>query len=203
MWKRMVLAWFLGGLSLVGLSQSKSYTGTVKYHMFVEGSENANRDSMKVVWGQGKIKTVFYLPDAARPGKVVQKAYIDDFLSHTRTEVDVESRTYRISAMDSARYPRFQNTRKFESRLNQLVFLYQGEATETGRAEVLGAINAMYFDVTDYFFYGVQPLVLDNRIVLEFNEYRKDHTISRIRAYDISPEQNTEFEFSLRGYRKK
>lgn len=206
--KRGILIAFFGLFFLNKLLAQQSFKGIVKYKMTVIGASDARIDSMKVVFGNNKIKTVFYLPSTKENNKVITKSYIDNFADNTTTDIDDEARTYSISSLNRDQLYKFTKTNKFDVVDNKLCFTFNADKADFDnnkyqKIECLASVDFLYRGILNYFFYGIQPIVIDNRIVFDFTTTEKDGRKSKIFLYEIIPLEDVDNEFSLKGMNVK
>ena len=190
------------------LLAQQSFKGIVKYKMTVIGASDGRTDSMKVVFGNNKIKTVFYLPSTKENNKVITKSYSDNFTDNTTTDIDDEGRTYSITALNRDQLYKFTNTNKFDAVDNKLCFTFIADKADFDnnkyqKIECLASVDFLYRGVLNYFFYGIQPIVIDNRIVFDFTTTEKDGRKSKLFLYEITAVEDVENEFSLKGMNVK
>jgi hypothetical protein len=186
----------------------QSFKGIVKYKMTVIGASDGRTDSMKVVFGTNKIKIVFYLPSSNENNKVITKSYIDNFSDNTTLDIDDEAKTYSISPLNRDQRYRFKNTNKFEAVDNKLCISYNADKEDFDnnkyqKIECLASVDYLYRDILNYFFYGIQPLVIDNRIVFDFTTTEKDDKKSKIFLYELKAVEDVEAEFNVKGFNIK
>jgi len=190
------------------LMAQQSFKGIVKYKMTVIGASDGRTDSMKVVFGTNKIKIVFYLPSSNENNKVITKSYIDNFSDNTTLDIDDEAKTYSISPLNRDQRYRFKNTNKFEAVDNKLCISYNADKEDFDnnkyqKIECLASVDYLYRDILNYFFYGIQPLVIDNRIVFDFTTTEKDDKKSKIFLYELKAVEDVEAEFNVKGFNIK
>ena len=186
----------------------KSFIGIAKYKMTVIGSSDTKTDSMKIIFGIDKIKTIFYLPANDNSGKIMEKAYIDDFTTNTSIDIDQNGLTFTVSPMNLSEGYTFSNTNKFDAVISNLCLIYKADSMKFDRnklskVECLASIDYGFTKVKNYFFYGVQPIVIDNRIVLNFTTTQKDGLKPFVNLYDLKKMDDTESYFSLWGLKQK
>jgi len=186
----------------------KSFTGVVKYKMTVIGASDGRTDSMKVIFGNNKIKTIFYLPATNGKNTFVTKSYIDNFSDNTTTDIDDQAGTYTISSLNRDQRYRFVNSNKFDAVENKLCFIYNADKADYDVSKYkniycLASIDYLYRGILNYSFYNIQPIIVDNRLVFDFSTVEKDGNISKIVMYDISESNNVEQFFSLQGLHVK
>ena len=190
------------------LMAQQTFKGIVKYKMTVIGAADGRTDSMKVVFGNNKIKIVFYLPSSNENNKVITKSYIDNFSDNTTLDIDDEARTYSISTLNRDQRYRFINTNKFEAIDNNLCICYNADKEDFDnnkyqKIECLASVDYLYRGILNYFFYGIQPIVIDNRIVFDFTTTEKDGKKSKIFLYELKAVEDVEAEFNVKGFNIK
>lgn len=190
------------------LLAQQSFKGIVKYKMTVIGASDGRTDSMKVVFGTNKIKTVFYLPSSNANNKVISKSYIDNFSDNTTLDIDDETKTYSIAPLNRDQRYRFKNINKFEAVDNKLCMSYIADKADYDndkyqKIECLASVDYLYRGILNYFFYGIQPIVIDNRIVFDFSTIEKDGKKSKIFLYELKVLEDVEAEFNVKGFNIK
>jgi len=190
------------------LFAQQSFKGFVKYKMTVIGASDSRTDSMKVVFGNNKIKTIFYLPSTKENNKVITKSYIDNFTDNTTVDIDDEARTYSISVLNRDQRYKFTNSNKFNAVDNKLCYLFEADKADFDnnkfqKIECLASVDFLYRGILNYFFYGIQPIVIDNRIVFDFTTTEKDGKKSKIFLYEIKALEDVDAEFNLKGLNVK
>jgi hypothetical protein len=190
------------------LFSQQSFKGIVKYKMTVIGASDGRTDSMKVIFGNNKIKTVFYLPSTKENNKVITKSYIDNFTDNTTVDIDDEALTYSISALNRDQLYKFINTNKFDAVDNKLCYTFEVDKADFDnnkyqKIECLASVDFLYRGILNYFFYGIQPIVIDNRIVFDFTTTEKDGKKSKIFLSEIKALEDVDAEFSLKGLNVK
>jgi hypothetical protein len=190
------------------LMAQQSFVGIAKYKMTVIGASDSRTDSMKVVFGTNKIKTVFYLPSSNENNKVITKSYIDNFSDNTTADIDDESKTYELSTLNRDQRYRFVNTNKFEVVEKKICITYDADKADFDnnkfqKIECLASVDFLYRGILNYFFYGIQPIIIDNRIVFDFTTTEKEGKKSKIFLYEITAVEDVEAEFNLNGLKEK
>jgi len=206
--KSELLIFLLGFFFLNNVIAQQSFVGIAKYKMTVIGASDSRTDSMKVVFGNNKIKTVFYLPSSKENNTVITKSYIDNFSDNTTTDIDDESKTYAQSTLNRDQRYRFVNTNKFEMVEKKICKTYDADKADFDnnkyqKIECLASVDFLYRGILNYFFYGIQPIVIDNRIVFDFTTTEKDGKKSKIFLYEIKALEDVEAEFSIKGLNVK
>jgi hypothetical protein len=186
----------------------KSFIGIAKYKMTVIGSTYAKTDSMKIIFGIDKIKTIFYLPANDNSSKIMEKAYIDDFTTNTSIDIDQNGMTFTVSPMNLSEGFTFSNTNKYDAVISNLCLIYKADSmkfdrTKLSKVECFASIDYGFTKVKNYFFFGVQPIIIDNRIVLNFTTTQKDGLKPFVNLYDLKKMDDTESYFSLWGLKQK
>ena len=181
------------------------FTGIAKYKITVEGN-NSVTDSMVVVFGKEKIKVVLYLPgfDSSRPA---EKIFIDDFASKKSITINPVSKTYKTDTLNAVAKYNFVNTQKIVASSNNLLcFKYSAEPASFDTSYISSADCYTSIDyrnslISNYFFLGIQPVIIDNRIVMDFIITQPDGIKQKIYVYDLKKMDDVESYFNLEGYR--
>ena len=198
---------FIVSLLYVNASFSQLYFhGIAKYRLMVDGSAESKTDSMTVVFGKNKIKTIFYF--LSENGSVVQNEYIDDIAEKMTYTINPQLKSYSKSPMKTEDPFSFKNKYSYNSVLNNLCLLYSSDDirnfnADYNNAECYAGIDFMYDDVRNYFFYGVQPLIIDNRIILEYRVYQSNGMIQKVELTEINKLDETDPFFDLQGFTEK
>lgn len=189
-----------------GYAQS-SFTGLVKYHITVEGMDNAPTDSMMVVFDKDRVRVVMYLPDLADPQKVDERSFIDDFENKISYVITESAKSYKEDSLKTESMYVFTNTQRYGTVGRYLCFDYKAKpASPTGeipKTSCLCSIDYLYTGIKDYSFLGYQPIVIDNRIVLDYTVTQSNGTKPKVYATDIIPMTNVEKYFNIEWYIKK
>jgi hypothetical protein len=148
------------------------------------------------------------LPSSKENNKVITKSYIDNFSDNTTTDIDDESKTYALSTLNRDQRYRFVNTNKFEMVEKKICKTYNADKADFDnnkyqKIECLASVDFLYRGILNYFFYGIQPIVIDNRIVFDFTITEKDGKKSKIFLYEIKALEDVEAEFSIKGLNVK
>jgi hypothetical protein len=69
--------------------------------------------------------------------------------------------------------------------------------------ECFAGIDFRYDDIKNYFFYGVQPIIIDNRIVLEYRVYQNNGMIQKVELTEINKLAETTSYFNMEGLTEK
>jgi hypothetical protein len=67
----------------------------------------------------------------------------------------------------------------------------------------LASVDFLYRGILNYFFYSIQPIIIDNRIVFDFTTTEKEGKKSKIFLYEITAVEDVEAEFNLNGLKEK
>ncbi|MEO8769862.1 MAG: hypothetical protein ABI402_07250 [Ferruginibacter sp.] len=182
-----------------------SFTGIAKYKLGVVGGTDTNTDSMAVVFDKNRVMIILYLPDG---NKVSEKRFIDDFIQKKSFRVDRDKRSYEVDTLKSATAYEFVNSNGIGAAVNnELCFRYKAKLTSadkttTASAECLGSLNYMTSSIKDYSFLGVQPIIVDNRIVMDFTVIKTNGTKPSITISNIRRIDNVDSYFDLWGYKE-
>ena len=183
----------------------KDFTGIAKYKLGVIGGTDTNTDSMAVIFDRERVMIILYIPEA---NKISEKIFIDDFKERKSFRVDKEKHTYDVDTLKTATGYEFANSNAIGYAVNnELCFRYKAKLTDadkttTASAECLGALNYMTSTIKDYSFLGVQPIIVDNRIVMDFSMIKKNGTKPVITISSIRKIDNVESYFDLWGYKE-
>lgn len=200
--KQIITAFFLLLICSTGFAQS-NFTGIAKYKLGVLGSADSNTDSMSVVFDQERIAVILYIPDG---NSVSQRIFIDDLKEHKSYRLDPDKHTYEVDSLKTTMMYKFINTNSIGYAVNnELCFRYKAELSGTDKtnitsAECLGGINYRNSLIKEYSFLGVQPIIVDNRIVMDFTVMNSNGTKPTITVSDIRKMDNVEKYFDLLGY---
>jgi hypothetical protein len=184
-------------------SLSQDFTGIIKYKLSVTGSTVNNTDSMSVVFDKSRIMVVLYIPDSQQ---VSEKIFIDDFKQNKSYRLDAVKHTYEVDTLKKISTYVFINSNSVGAAVNnELCIKYRADMKDKGKASVsgvqcLGGINYRNSNIKNYAFLGVQPLIVDNRIVMDFEEDQSDGRKAKTTATDIRKIDNVDRYFSLDGY---
>lgn len=178
------------------------FIGIVKYKLSVLGSQGGNTDSMAVIFDRQRVMVILYLPDSNR---VVEKVFLDDLLERKSYKIDREKSNYSVDSLKSSKAYEFINSNSIGQVNRELCIRYHADLGKVVKsyvtsAECLAAINYRKSFIKDYSFLGVQPMIVDNRVVLELLVTRSDGTKSTIAASDIRKLDNVESYFDLWEY---
>ncbi len=179
------------------------FKGIVKYKLSVEGGSDRNTDSMMVIFDGERVLVTLYLPDS---NKVTEKIFIDDFGEKKSYKIDRSKFTYEEDSLKNRSDYQFINNNSIGAVNNELCMRYKANpkfldnATIAG-AECLASINFRNSYISNYSFLGVQPLIVDNRIVLDFTVFKTNGTRPVVTVYEIKKLENTDSYFDFWGYR--
>lgn len=182
----------------------QDFTGMAKYIMTVEGDSTHRKDSMAVIFGKDKIKIILYMPNTNNWGVPYEKIFIDDFTSQSTLDIDSEKGTYSVIPLKCTALYEFVNTNRFDAVRRFLCMSYEADPlkidkTVAMRATCLGSIDYFKPTIKNYFFLGVQPLVIDNRIVMDFKVTQPNGLKPRVYLYDLQKIDDTAPYFNLDG----
>lgn len=179
------------------------FTGIVKYKIYT--TNNPNTDSMTVVIDKQRVKVILYLPLSADPKTISEVPYIDDLKNKKSITIDVQKKTYKADTLNNSPKYRFINTRRIQASNNrELCFLYKADSTNFDRTKILsidclGGINYLT-TITDYSFFGFQPIIIDNRIIMDFITNNPDGSKAITSVTSITRLENVDSYFDLKNY---
>lgn len=182
---------------------AQHFSGVIRYQIKNEYNGLSNIDSMMVVYGDKQIRVTFYEKDNATK-KIISNSFIEDFDQKLHIELSPEGRSYHVSPLELKQSVLYKNTYKYEAVDNQLCLNYQatyssGSNVSMNKEEALCGINYMFNGVSNYYYWGVQPIVVEDRIVLEYRALQKDGKKLTISVMEAIPLKNTSSYFELWG----
>lgn len=180
------------------------FIGIAKYKLAVLGGTDSNTDSMSVVFDKERIMVILYIPDG---NKVAEKLFIDDFKEQKSYRVDKDKGTYEVDSLKTMEGYEFKNSNSIGAVNNELCMRYKADLNDKDKsqvaaAECLAAINYRKPAIKDYSFLGVQPIIVDNRIVMDFTVNKTNGTKPNITVSAIRALENVDKYFDLWGYRE-
>jgi hypothetical protein len=180
------------------------FIGIVKYKLAVLGGTDTNTDSMSVVFDKERVMVILYLPDG---NKISQQLFLDDFKQNKSYRIDKDKHTYQVDSLRTAIGYEFKNSNSIGAVNNALCMRYKADLTgkdksQVSAAECLAAIDYRKSSIKDYSFLGVQPIVVDNRIVMDFTVNKTNGTRPNITVSDIRKMDNVETYFDLKNYQE-
>lgn len=181
------------------------FRGIVKYIITSEGNNNPVTDSMSVVFSKQKVRVILYLQRPNSNGTIAEKSFIDDFSLQKSMALDEESKTYKTDNLKTSGKYEFINTGKIGAVNNMLCFEYKADSTNFNRSQIssadcLASIDYRNSSVSNYFFLGIQPVIIDNRIVMDFIVTQPDGVRQRIYVSGIRKMDDVESYFDLSAY---
>lgn len=199
--KQIVIYLFLLLVCNNGVAQN-DFTGIVKYKLSVLGSTDTNTDSMSVIFDKDRVMIILYLPDG---NKISEKIFVDNFKERKSYRIDPEKKEYQVDTLKAATGYEFINDNSIGAVNNELCIRYKADLngrdkSDVFAAECLAAINYRNSFIKNYSFLGVQPVIVDNRIVMDFVVNRTNGTRPDITVYNIRKIENVTEYFSLDGY---
>ena len=200
--KKLIPHIFLLLIGNIGFAQG-NFTGIAKYRLAVLGSTDSNTDSMTVVFDQQRIAVILYIPDG---NKISQKIFIDDLKANKSYRLDPDKHTYEVDSLKTTTAYKFVNSNSIGAAVNnELCFRYRADLNGTDKtnitsAECLAGINYRNSLINDYSFLGVQPIIVDNRVVMDFTVVNSNGTRPTITVSDIRRMDNVDQYFDLAGY---
>lgn len=190
-------------LAFYSVVAQNDFKGIITYKLSVEGGSDNNTDSMSVIFSGEKVAVILYLPDS---NKVIEKIFIDDFSEKKSYKIDRSKFTYEEDSLNTRNDYQFINDNSIGAVNNELCMRYKAnpkllDKTTLLGAECLASINFRNSFISNYSFLGVQPLIVDNRIVLDFTVFNINGTRSIVTLSVIKKLDNTDSYFDFWGYR--
>lgn len=177
------------------------FTGIVKYRLSVLGGTDKNTDSMCVVFDKDRVLVILYLPDG---NKVSERKFIDDFKDNKTYRLDPDKQTYETDSLKKGDAYTFIIANSIGAVNNELCMKYKAKLEDKDKsqvtaAECLASIN-FRSPIQNYSFLGVQPMIVDNRIVMDYTVMRSNGSTPTITVYDIRRMDDVSKYFDLWGY---
>ena len=190
-----------------GVAQN-DFIGIAKYKITAEGGANPVTDSMSIIFDRQKVKIILYLPPLSKRDRVSERIFIDDFTTKKSMVINTETKTYTVDALKTGASYDFFNTSKIAAANNNLLcFQYVADSNKINRstvlrAECLASIDYRNSLINNYFFLGVQPVIIDNRLVMDFTVTQVDGIKQKIFISDIKKMDNVDSYFTLDRYKQ-
>ncbi len=190
-------------LACLSVLAQNDFKGIITYKLSVEGGSDSNTDSMSVIISGERVAVILYLPDS---NKVIEKIFIDDFAERKSYKVDRSNFTYEEDSLETRNDYQFINDNSIGAVNNELCMRYKAnpklfDNTSIRSAECLASINFRNSYISNYSFLGVQPIIVDNRIVLDFTVFNTNGTKPVVTVSNIRRLENTDSYFEIWGYR--
>lgn len=204
--KQLTLLIALLALSWYSMAQ-KSFTGVVKYKLTVEGTSKPRTDSMTVIFDKSRVKVIMYIPDLKNYWFVEERVFIDDFNSHKTYTFSAETETYQEDSLKMGPVYEFINSNKYGAAGPFLGFTFKAKLNPTPesiikKAECLASIDFYVPSLNQYSFLGYQPIIVDNRLVLDYTITQTNGTRPRVYVSEILPMDNVDSYFNIEGFTK-
>jgi len=186
-----------------GIAQT-DFTGIAKYKITVEGSGNPVTDSMSIIFDKQRVKVVLYLP--GMDSGVSEKIFIDDFSAKKSMALNEEAKTFKTDTLNANGKYNFINTQRVvASSINMLCFQYTAERGSLDTLQILSAdcfagIDYRNSAISNYSFLGIQPIIVDNRIVMDFIITLPDGIKQKTYISEIKRMPDVESYFDLSSY---
>lgn len=182
----------------------KDFRGEIRYNLSVLGGTSTTKDSMVVLIDGQKILVKLFLPDSTGVSETV---FIDDLEKKRTYRIEKKTGLYYVDTLRVHAALSFSNIYSLGAVNRELCLRYVANLEGTDKinmmsAECLAAINYRTEQIIFYSFLGVQPVVVDNRIVMEYNVTRPDGSISNVTVTSIRKVDSLEAQFDLSSYRE-
>lgn len=180
------------------------FVGIAKYKITVEGGSNSVTDSMSIIFGKQKMKVILYVPGSG--ADISEKVFIDDFNAKKSMALNTETTAYKVDTLNTTAKYNFVNTQKVVAGSNHLLcFQYTAERNSIDTSRILSAdcfagIDYRNSFISNYSFLGIQPIIVDHRIVMDFIITQADGVKQKIYIFDIKRMEDVESYFNLSGY---
>lgn len=184
----------------------KDFIGVIKFKRQF-GSHN---DSMFIVFDKKRILLDIYVENEKNKNIIDQGIFISD-LEHAKfVEIDRKKKTYSTRTLEGIRmdYHFLKATSPINFNNTNPCFRYTADSTTnldpvfSLQITCLAAIGYTNSFIKDFTFMGLQPVIIENKIVLDFTHTNNDGSKARTYASEIIPMDSVESYFSLAGLRK-
>lgn len=183
---------------------TKKFIGVIKY--FMTSDDPSDKDSVFIVFGETQIRVIMFIP-GYRADQVFERSMIANLKDSTFLELDAKNKSYqteKLSVRNEGTEFTLMADKKTGHILNYTCPEYKGEMKtsdgEVSEAACLVSNQYSFIAATGYNFLGIQPIVMDYKIVLGFRTKSSDNENTYIMAYKIEP-GNTDTYFDLSGYK--
>jgi hypothetical protein len=183
----------------------KAFVGVAKYRMAVVGGPDD--DSSAIVFDKNRILQTLYLPDEKKPKKVNEISIISDFSANRQYILNKIARTYKVDTLINTKQYNFIDTKKIMLVKGSVCFHYKADSSQIDkskilRADCLAAIDYKNETIKEFWFMGIQPIIIDSKIVMDFIVTEPDGSKPRVYISDIAAMKSVEQYFDLTDYRE-
>lgn len=183
----------------------KIFIGVAKYRMAVVGG--ADEDSCSIVFDKSRILQTLYLPDEKNPKIINEINIISDFSANRQYTLNKIAKTYKVDTLIITKQYSFIDTKKIMLVKGSVCFHYKADSSQIDkskmqRADCLAAIDYMNENIKEFWFMGFQPIIVDNKIVMDFIVTEPDGSKPRVYISDIAAMKSVEEYFNLTNYRE-
>jgi hypothetical protein len=197
---------FILFFSLVSKSyaQEKTFVGVAQYKMGMVGG--ADDDSTVFVFDKKRIAQVLYMPDEKNPGKRVEIRIISDFANNRQYIVNEESKSFKMANLEKSKPYDFINTDKIMLVKGSVCFHYKADSSQIDKsimlqADCLAAPDYVNENVREFWAMGVLPVIVDNRLVMDFIVTESKAVKPRIYIANIKRLTSVDEFFDIKGYK--
>lgn len=179
----------------------------VKYKMSVVGGNEKQADSMAIVLDKTRALIILYVPTKADPKKVEEMLIVDDLKSQQQYVINKTTKVYQVNTLNNKPAYDFYDTKKMMLVKGEIRFHYKGDSSQLDksvmlRSDCLVSIDHTKADIKNYWFMGIHPIILDNKLVTDFIVTEATGGKPRIYVSDIIPMQNVDTYFDLKEYKQ-
>lgn len=183
------------------------FIGIIKYRMTVVGADDKNEDSMRIVFDKNRILITLYLPDQDANGKAYQSNIIEDFANNREYVMDESSKSFKNDTLIKTSILRFTDTKKTANINNVICTKFMADTASLDKslmrnAGCMTSMNDVKKSIKEFIFINMQPVVLDNRIVMDFIAEDPDGNQPRIYVKEMIPMQKVDEYFDLSKYKE-
>jgi hypothetical protein len=198
------------GLFILVITQfsygQKEFIGIAKYKMAVVGS--ADEDSMEIVFDKSRILVKLYATSRDNPKLAEEMFILNDFKTNKQYIINKANKTYKVDSLLNITGYNFINTQKIKLVNGDICLHYKADEDQIDESKMKGAdclVSKKYINknITNYWFMGIQPVIIDEKIVMDFIVTERDDSKPRIYITNLITRQNVDFYFDLSSYREK
>jgi hypothetical protein len=193
-------------VSVAAFAQTE-FIGIIKYKMTVVGGDEQHPDSMQIVFDKSRLMISLYMPDQEKPGGKYLFSMIEDFAAKREYILDEPTKSYKNDSMLVQTTLHFIDTKKMGLIKGFTCFYYKADSStidssKITNAECMASIDHTKKDINNFMFMSMQPVIVDNRIVLDFLATEPDGTQPRIFVSELIAKTNVEEYFDLSKYKE-
>ncbi len=161
------------------------FIGIAKYKMTEVGGDENQADSMAVVFDKKRLLITLYIQDPQVAGKFRERVFYEDFENKVTYVINRENKTYKQDSLNTENNYDFSENGKQVMVKNHKCAHYKADPefldkSAMTNAELLGGIDYPCTYIKNYVFSGFQPIIVDEKVVLDFIITQPDGVMPRI-----------------------